>query len=229
MEDFKAKFGRSIIQVISKSELFSTLERNEEPNSDPLANPYNCDYCDKVFGSRGSLTRHLSTMHKLEKCFVCDVCQERFSMHRELVHHYKIHRVLGRQRSPNLISSTELDHTYCMKSLDNIVLDHPYYNPEKKSPPKLIILEKKENLKVWLGVYAWFMTDYKTCTRFGNEIQNSWWKLTDFELIQCRMQILEALETFTSPTTEIIRYLLFILLFRMSNLLSKIQRTRREE
>ena len=63
MEEFKEKFGRNVIQIISKSELFSTSEKGEEPNSDPLANPYNCDHCDKWFGSRGALTQHLETKH----------------------------------------------------------------------------------------------------------------------------------------------------------------------
>ena len=138
MEEFKEKFGRNVIQIISKSELFSTSEKGEEPNSDPLANPYNCDHCDKWFGSRGALTQHLETKHKLETCFVCNVCQERFSMHRELNHHYKVHRVLGRER--NLVSSTELDREYCIKALENVALDHNYYKQEKKIPA-LIILE----------------------------------------------------------------------------------------
>ena len=72
------------------------------------------------------------------KWFVCNVCQERFSMHKELNHHYKVHRVLGRER--NLVSSTELDREYCMKALENVALDHNYYKQEKKIPA-LIILE----------------------------------------------------------------------------------------
>ena len=137
MEDFKEKFvqfEQNSIQIIHKSELFSDSEIAQEPNSDPLAKPFHCDYCDKWFVNRGHLTQHLGAKHKFQMCFTCESCQERFSMHKELKEHYKIHhQELGKRRQ----HSIKLDHSYCMKALDNIVLDHPYYKSAPRGPPKL--------------------------------------------------------------------------------------------
>ena len=124
--------------------------------------PFKCDFCYKSFITSGNLRVHNKRNHtgetspvfvnatvkdsvlnpsskcteKLtpEKCFTCESCQERFSLHKELKEHYKIHHQdLGKRRQ----HSIKLDHSYCMKALDNIVLDHPYYKSAPRGPPKL--------------------------------------------------------------------------------------------
>jgi len=36
---------------------------------------FNCDHCDKTFGQKGTLNRHINTVHLKQKNFKCEQCE----------------------------------------------------------------------------------------------------------------------------------------------------------
>ncbi len=52
--------------------------------------PYECDYCQKSFAQRGSLTKHFQILTR-EKHFQCDYCQKRFGFNSNLTRHIRTH------------------------------------------------------------------------------------------------------------------------------------------
>ena len=54
-------------------------------------NPYECDFCDKVFRDSSDLKKHVRT-HTNERPYECDVCEKRFRQSHHLQSHKLIHR-----------------------------------------------------------------------------------------------------------------------------------------
>ena len=48
---------------------------------------FNCEHCDKTFGQKGNLKRHINTVHLKKRNFKCEHCNESFG----LKHHMNTH------------------------------------------------------------------------------------------------------------------------------------------
>jgi uncharacterized C2H2 Zn-finger protein len=48
---------------------------------------FNCEYCDKTFGQKGDLKRHINTVHLKQKNYKCDHCNESFGKKSNLKRH----------------------------------------------------------------------------------------------------------------------------------------------
>lgn len=54
--------------------------------------PHECDVCGKLFVQINNLYRHRAKHHAdSERMYVCNVCNERFSVKKFLTEHYKMH------------------------------------------------------------------------------------------------------------------------------------------
>ena len=48
---------------------------------------FTCEYCDKEFGQRGTMNRHINTLHLKTKDFKCGQCEKEFGQKRHLQTH----------------------------------------------------------------------------------------------------------------------------------------------
>ena len=46
---------------------------------------FKCDECDKSFGEKATLEKHISAVHRNEKNFKCDQCGKYFSLKQKFI------------------------------------------------------------------------------------------------------------------------------------------------
>lgn len=68
--------------------LISSLER---PDYEKVGENYVCALCEKTFGYKNGLIRHLRITHVKEKPFECNICHRRFGYKNILLEHQNIH------------------------------------------------------------------------------------------------------------------------------------------
>ena len=58
---------------------------------------FKCPNCNKVFGLRKSLFRHIESVHQGKKHVQCDICKKNYTRKDYLVYHLKIHNKESKQ------------------------------------------------------------------------------------------------------------------------------------